>query len=291
MAWLVGVVIGMTWEARLKFYPSAAVPVLAILAATGVLAMASIAGMDSVASAQTVAPDASADGSTQAPADATRPEPLLNLNIRRTQLTLNRGAIHEWDRYVRGFRRDHNFALVSGIGVGVWQVNSFGSLTSERFPSDTIFTRFQYSFHLPIWRGFGYVLGSGMGYVHESSARDSVFQTVPAVQLPGILAGFVWNFSPALRLGTSLEAYLERLNGLKERDGTARDPRVHITMETWDLSTWFDGFYALDWAFRVETHWRQSAFKRPRSPEGKAVDANIRRTDRWVAAGLVYHLL
>jgi hypothetical protein len=221
--------------------------------------------------------------------DEKKPESIINLE--RTSLRLNRGAIHEWDRWVRGFRREHNFSLVTGVTSGIWEVNRFGTVEASRFASEGLMARFQYSSHLQIWRGFGYFLGSGAGYVHERSSGTSAFQAVPAVQFPGILTGLVLNVSPAVRFGGSLEAWLERLSGLRERDGVGKEPKIHITMESWNASLWFDGFYSLHWAVRVEAHWRRAFFRRPASPEGKAVDVNIWKADRAVTTGLVYHFL
>lgn len=211
---------------------------------------------------------------------------------------LTRHELHQWERHVRGFRREHNFAVSSGVTSGVWQVKRLGSITEERsFDASGIYGRFQYSFHLPIWGGFGYMLGSSFGYHYESADRRRPFQPVDAIGFPGVLAGLIYNFSPVFRLGSAIDASLERHNGVEERprtcpsDQVCQPTQVSVTMQSYNLSVFFDIFYDLAWALRLEAAQRDLQYQRPQAAEGYPVDANFRKSDRWLGIGFVLHLL
>ena len=45
---------------------------------------------------------------------------------------LTRGELHQWERHVRGFRREHNFAFSSGVTSGVWFVKHLGCISEKR---------------------------------------------------------------------------------------------------------------------------------------------------------------
>ena len=51
---------------------------------------------------------------------------------------------HPWERYVRGFRREHNFALSLGGSAGSYNVVSFGQIDHQIFQSDGSWAKFQY---------------------------------------------------------------------------------------------------------------------------------------------------
>jgi hypothetical protein len=217
-----------------------------------------------------------------------------------TPTIITRQELHEWDRHVRGFRADHNFALSAGVTSGNWRVKSFGTIDERRFANSGLYSRFQYSFHLPIYHGFGYMLGSGAGYIYETADSRRPFKPVAAWQYPGVLAGLVLNMSSVLRWAVSIEAYLERHNGIEERDGREDDFDVHVTMQVYDVATYFDIFYDLGWAVRIEAHMRRAEFNRPEQPEDatpetrretEKVDASITKEDQWLGVGLVYHLI
>lgn len=211
--------------------------------------------------------------------------------FKKMELNLEPDNVHNWERYVRGFRREHHFALVAGYSSGVWELHRIGTIEGEKSHQKGIFGKFQYSFHLPIYRGFGYLLGSSFGGLYESSASGSDFRTVPSVMLPGVLAGFVLNVTPAFRCYLAGEIYLERFDGLQDRDGVGPDERIHITTETFDGSFGFDWFYSLKWAVRAEGHLRRLVYVRPQEPAGKPVDANIKKRDEWVGLGIAHHFL
>jgi len=202
--------------------------------------------------------------------------------------------MHRWKRYVRGFRREHNFAFSIGASSGTWRVKHLGTLDNQNFDNSGLYAKFQYSFHLPIYGGFGYLLGSSVGYHYETADRRQAFRPVSATQFPGILAGLVMNFTPVLRWSVAIDAYLERLDGLADRDGIGDDPTISITATTYDFGTFFDIFYNLNWGLRLEAHQRRLIYTHPHMHSGDQdfpVDASLKKDDQWMGLGLVYHLL
>jgi hypothetical protein len=210
---------------------------------------------------------------------------------------LSREERHRWERHVRGFRRKHNFAISSGISSGNWDVKRFGTLNDRTYDNSGLFTRFNYSFHIQIYEGFGYLLGSSLGYHYESTDARRPFKPVSAIMLPGLVAGLVYNLTPAIRISGAFDAYLERYDGIEERDGKGDDPKISITMQTYDrgayhLSGFVDMFYNLYWAIRLEGHMRKTKFIAPRgSDEVSDIDADLSKNDRWLGLGFLYHML
>jgi hypothetical protein len=192
---------------------------------------------------------------------------------------------------VRGFRREHNFALASGVSSGSWSVKALGTLHDRRFNDSGAWTKLQYSYHLQLYHGFGYLLGSSVGYHYESADSRSVFQPAPALQFPGVLAGFVLNVNPVLRFSTAFDSYMERHNNIKERDGTPPDPEISVTIQAYDAGAFIDVFYDLAWALRLEGHRRHLQYEKPLNAAGFDVDANLSKDDEWLGLGLVFHLL
>ena len=224
-------------------------------------------------------------------AQAAEVERLSGSSTFSREAILSGRELHRWERHVRGFRREHNFALSLGVSSGTWDVDNFGSLSSRKFEHTGLFARFQYSFHIPLYRGFGYVLGSSVGYHYESTDRRRPFKPVAAVMFPGLLAGLTLNVTPALRATIAADAYLERHDGIKERDGREPDPEISVTLQTYDIGAYFDLFYDLKWAVRIEAHYRLLQFLRPEGTSGRPIDAKLRKTDRWLGFGVLYHLL
>jgi hypothetical protein len=196
-----------------------------------------------------------------------------------------------WERYVRGFRKEHQFVLTTGTTRGRWSIDHFGTIEDKSIPVTGFFTRFQYSYHLPLRYGLGYLVGSSAGYQFEAADRKKEFGTTPGIIFPGLVAGLVFDASPEMRFGAAIELYLQRYDGLKDRDGVEPNPKIHLTTEVVDLQAFFDLFYDLEWAIRAEFHARTGYFVRPRDHENKAVDAEFTKTDQWLGIGLVYHLL
>jgi hypothetical protein len=204
---------------------------------------------------------------------------------------------HPWDRYVRGFRHEHNFALSLGGSSGDYEVHSFGVINDQSFHSAAAWSKFQYTYHLQIYHGFGYMLGSSAGYFYETVRGDRVFQPAPAVMFPGILAGLVMNFSPSVRLSTAFDVYMERVTNFTANNlaDPSKTQNIAVTLVAYDAGGFLDYFYDLNWAVRLEAHNRRVYYYRPLEQPGDstiyASNAVFRLTDRWLGLGLVYHLL
>lgn len=204
---------------------------------------------------------------------------------------LSRKELHRWERHIRGFRREHNFAVSTGVSSGRWYVDRFGSIEGKTYENTGIFSKFQYTFHLQLFHGLGYLLGSSTGYHYETADQRSEFRPVDAVQYPGVIVGLVYNFNPVLRMSSTIESYLERHNGIEENDKVGENQEIHVTLQAYDAGFFMDVFYDLAWAIRLEGHRREVYYKRPYKSEGFAVDAKISKKDQWLGLGLVYHLL
>ena len=215
------------------------------------------------------------------------------------EATPTRPSDHPWERFVRGFRREHQFALSLGLSRGQWQVQRFGDevddqIKDQSFRSAGAWTKFQYSYHIKIYRGFGYLLGSSAGYHYERPPAKQTWRPVPGVQFPGVLAGFVLNINPVLRLSAALDVYLERYNRIVRHLPNRPDTSISVTLQAYDLGFFVDVFYELNWAIRLEAHARQLYYLRPKRQSGDPdfpVDATFRKEDRWLGLALVFHLL
>lgn len=201
-----------------------------------------------------------------------------------------------WERYVRGFRRDHNFSVSSGISRGHWVVDKFEEIESKRFYSEGVYSKFRYSFHIEIYHSFGYLLGSSAGYFQElknSKTKTQEFVPTSAYQFPGLVGGIVWDMSPMWRVTAAADIFLERHNNIKKRASEGHDEEViSVTAESLDLLATVDYFYTLTWGVRLEAHNRQSQLKSPTSNDkGYFPSIKITRKDQWYGVGLLYHIL
>jgi hypothetical protein len=229
----------------------------------------------------------SAEPST--PLDDKEGEP--SLQVRVSQI-LTHPDMHRWERHVRGFRREHNFALSAGVTSGTWTVRWADEEASRKFDNSGLYSRFQYSFHIQLYKGLGYVLGSGAGYHYETADRRRDFRPVAAWQYPGLLLGLALNVSPVVRFSTAFEAYLERHNGIEENSVGGGEPTaIHVTMQAYDAGVYTDVFYDLSWALRMEAHLRHLEYLPPGERDGFPVDVRLHKDDRWLGVGLLYHLL
>ena len=199
-----------------------------------------------------------------------------------------------WERHLRGFRREHNFALTVGASSGTWHVKDFGGVTHRDFPSNGVYSRFQYTYHIPLYEGFGYFLGSSFGYEYETGDIARGFRPSPAIGFPGVVAGLVMNLSPVFRFSVAGDVDLERYNNVQEHSATD-DREISITTNTYDAGAFLDVFYRLNWAVRLEAHRRHVDYEAPQrdpsSPQAYPVDATLSKDERWFGLGLVYHLL
>lgn len=198
--------------------------------------------------------------------------------------------LHQWERYVQEFRRDHNFSLFVGRTEGTWMVSDFGGLKGQEYAMTGVAVKIQYGFHIPLWLGLGYFLGSSVGYYFES-IRSNSFKPAHSLHLPGLLIGLVYDFSPSFRVLLGIDTYLERLDGIKEQS-SSQDSILDATMLTWfDSSLSFDYFFDLNLAARFEAHKRRVSYIPMDSSEGKIESASFNKQDWWLGVGLVYHIL
>jgi hypothetical protein len=207
---------------------------------------------------------------------------------------------HLWQRYIRGFRESHNFSVSAGYTVGDWQIHRFATLRNRRFKGKGTFNKFQYSFHLPLYGPFGYLLGSSLGYQFESPEQFERFRPAPSYNFPGVLVGLVVNSSVRWRVSLAFDVHLSRLEGLKdevdelsESAGAARDTDIDVTMRTYDLILASDYFYTLNWALRLEWHLRRNEYIQPNLDikRDMPLDAEFAKVDHWYGLGFVYHFL
>jgi len=200
---------------------------------------------------------------------------------------------HQWDRYVRKFRRDHHLAASMSYDKGNWYVGSFGRIKGSRHLSQGIDTTLQYSFHIQLLSKFGYYLGSSTGYFAEFQKRhDEDFGPSSMWKLPGIAGGFVFNYNSTGRILVGSEIYLSRIVRLETKDSFGESQRIAISGESFDLMAGWDRFVTLNWAVRVQYYDRKMWVPSPReSTRHPPIDANIHRTSRGGTIGGVYHFL
>ncbi len=204
------------------------------------------------------------------------------------------GPIREftrWDRVVRGFRREHHFALTGGYLRGAWHVGKFGAL-SEQVVSDVgLWSRAEYTYHLQIFQGFGYFLGSSLGATYTRTEDAAELKPPTSLIYPGMAFGVVYNISPVFRLLAAGNVNLERYDGLRALAAGQKDTEIAITMESYDGAVAMDIFATINLAIRIEGHDRFQLYRKPRNASDKPVNADLERLDRWYGAGIVYHML
>ena len=208
-------------------------------------------------------------------------------NIRTLEL-----SPHVWDRYVRGFRRDHNLSLESGYSSTTWIVDKFGDLRSENYRSRHVTLVGNYTFHILIAGKTGYFLGSSAGYALADEKKiDDKFQPTPSWFLPGVQAGLTYNYDPSGRIIAGVGAQLERFNDLKTRRADGSWQRASLTGESFQFFFGADLFFVLDTAVHIIWSDATTFFKRPADAEDKLVDLKIKRRSQGASLGLLYHFL
>lgn len=195
--------------------------------------------------------------------------------------------IHEWDRAVRGFRRDHHFALLTGIAQETWHLQEFGQATpGTKIPMTAYTGRLQYTFHIPFMGGFGYYLGSSVG-TRTGDKKDSthLFQRPKSVGFPGVVLGLAYDINPAVCFLTGIDAYLDRIENINF-EGAFSDPstKVAATGRVFSYHAAADFFFRLNWALRL-------TFEEDTLYLKAAGDVNVKRNSHQVGVGLIYHLL
>lgn len=196
-----------------------------------------------------------------------------------------------WQGYTRGFRQQHNFGFFLGHAQSKWQIEPYDRSYHLSPSHQGIYFKSDYSFHIPIWQGFGYFLGSSAGFLLQDSSRKDSFAAATSIHFPGARLGVVWNISPVWRLSTGMDIYMERLNQLsweKDRQKTA----LSLTMISQDIMIMLEMFYKLNSGVRLLLQKRSAIYQSPAShSKGKVVDSKIARQDFWLGIGIIYHLL
>lgn len=196
-----------------------------------------------------------------------------------------------WERVVRGFRREHHFGVTGGYLRGSWNVSSFGPLKNTQIGDEGFWTRGEYTYHLQIYDGFGYLLGSSLGTTYTRTSDVAALKPPTSLIYPGVVVGAVYNISPRFRLLGAGSVNLERYDGLRALAEGQDETQISITMESYDAQAALDIFVAINFAIRIEGHDRYQLYRKPRNAGDKAVNADIDRFDRWYGAGIVYHML
>ena len=201
-------------------------------------------------------------------------------------------SLHIWDRYVRGFRRDHNLSLSVGYGSPHWQIDKFGDITGRSYHSEHLTLIADYTFHILIAGKTGYFLGSSAGYTFEKPEKiDNEFQPSSSWLLPGVKAGLVYNYDPSGRIFAGIGAQLERFNDLKTRRKTGSWQTASLTGETLQLFFGVDLFFFLDTAIHFTWNETTTYFSKPADPGDFLVNAHLSRRSQGAELGLLYHFL
>jgi len=201
-------------------------------------------------------------------------------------------APHVWDRYVRGFRRDHNLSVESGYASTSWIVDKFGDIRSGSYRSRHLSFVANYTFHILMAGKTGYFLGSCAGYTLADERKlNDEFQPTPSWTLPGVQAGLVYNYDPSGRLFLGLGAQLERFNDLRTRGSDGEWQSASVTGESFQFYLGADIFFLLDTAIHIAYLDSTTFFKRPADSQDELVDLKIKRRSQGASLGLLYHFL
>lgn len=184
----------------------------------------------------------------------------------------------DWDRAVRGFRRDHNFGLLLGQTETHWdgKTDTVPEIDTETSSSEITV---QYSFHIPWGHGFGYSLGTSSSI--QLDQGSGAVKTHYRATLPGLELGLVWNASNRFRLNLGLVYGWERVDGLKVED---QPGRLSLTEEGLSGKFALDVFWKLTWAVRLELVSTQF-------PGDAALGHDLQKSIVRYRVGLIKHLL
>lgn len=193
-------------------------------------------------------------------------------------------------------RWDNNFAFTFGMAQGNWLVEQLGEVDGLGYETKAYFIKGQYSFHLPLWGNFGYVLGSSFGYYWERSVDGKQFHKASSIHFPGVHLGLVYSFAPSFRIFGGVETYLERLD---DYSVTTQNPttneyerrKVSLTMRpNFDWILGADIFFSRGWGLRLEWHKRRVISSPPSGSEGQVIGTRLTKKDTWIGLGVIFHL-
>lgn len=197
-----------------------------------------------------------------------------------------------WDRYLMGFRSAHQFLSTCGISEGYWVAKDLGIFPYLERKQTGYFCKAQYTFHLRLVGGFGYFLGSSAGHFITDLAKSEKVKIPNSWQLPSVLGGFVYNFSPSWRATLGLEYYLERFDGIRLRR-EADSSEIASTAQVTESSIGLEYFFSLKWAAVIRYRNRYLEVSPPEdlSETPLAIGASLKKKDRALTLGLNMHLL
>lgn len=202
-----------------------------------------------------------------------------------------RGKAHRWEHIVRGFRKEHHFSVIGSAASGEWRFQRYGDAVNDVQRSSGYELRLRYEFHIPLYKSFGYFLGSGFGAQKERSA-DSRLQNPKIIKLPGITGGFVWNLSPVVRLKSGMELYLERWDGLGLETGPlSKQESVSVTTRVVSLFAAIDIFYDLYYAVGFEYSQKKNHYLKPEKAANQRVNADLEKVESTASLVMTYHLM
>jgi hypothetical protein len=201
-------------------------------------------------------------------------------------------ALHVWDRYVRRFRRDHNLSLSYSYQSVDWHIKRLGDLTDKVYRSSQSSMILDYTFHILIAGKTGYFLGSSAGYVFARQDKLSdEFKPASSWLLPGVRAGFSYNYDPSGRIFLGMGAQLERFNGLRTRRLDGDWQAFSITGETFQVYGGADFFFVMDTAIHVAVVRSVTLFQKPSEAQGFLVDSRMSRQTVGGELGVLMHFL
>lgn len=209
--------------------------------------------------------------------------PLLEKRLQEIQEFRKRR--HIWDRAVRGFRRDHHFALASGLDSGIWSGHVGSREQGFEFETTIPFVAFHYSFHIELWRdlGIGYFVGTRSRLFFLEKAEAENFERPRIYGLPGALGGLVWNVSPVLRFSLGIEGAPIRIDSFKV-PGLEEESLISATAQVISYRFSSDLFLNLGSGLSLEYEFYRLTYDSPNQVRIR------RRGENW-ALGLIWHLI
>lgn len=210
--------------------------------------------------------------------------PLIERQLRDIQEF--RSQRHIWDRAVRGFRQDHNFAITSGLDFGIWSGHVGSKEQGFEFASAIPFINLYYSFHLVLLRdfGIGYFVGTRSRLFFLEKAEIEDFDRPRLYGLPGALGGLTWNISPVLRLSLGIDGAPIRLERFLAPNQTEGRSQVSATAQVISYRISGDFFFKLGTGLNLE-------YEIYRLTYDSSNNVRLRRRGESWSVGFIWHLI
>jgi hypothetical protein len=195
--------------------------------------------------------------------------------------------LHDWERSVRGFRRDHNFAMTGGLSRNIWSYQNDGKTVQVN--TDSPFVQFDYGFHLQLYRALGYYLGSAASFHNGEDGKISTFRSY---SFPGLKLGLVLNPHPLLRLSAGMALNLGRIERLSYVNPASDADFMSVNTRMVGINFAVDIFYKLAWAIRGEFESRTMYYRGINDQrENSPFSVDLGKNETRIGIGLVYHLI